>query len=54
MYIMYVHTLTYTSGPFFILEITGTTKYQLVIEGYVIVQWHFACESLYRLIYLDS
>jgi len=39
---MYTHTHThthmYTSGTFCILEITGTNKYQLVSEGYVIVQ----------------
>jgi len=37
---MYTHARahTYTSGPFFILEITGTTAYHLVSEGYVIVQ----------------
>ena len=34
----HTHTHTYKSGTFFILEITGTTKYQLVSEGYVIVQ----------------
>ena len=34
----HTHTHTYTSGPFFILQITGTKIYQLVSEDYIIVQ----------------
>jgi hypothetical protein len=33
---VYVHT--HISGPFFILQVTETTTYELVCEGYVIVQ----------------
>jgi len=50
---MYIHTHTYKSTFFLILQDTGTTTYQLVSDGYVIVHWLFECESLYRPIYLD-
>jgi len=47
---MYTHMQV---DHFFILQVTGTNTYQLVCESYVIFQWHFVCERLYRLIYLD-
>jgi len=51
---MYTHRHTHIQVDYlFILQVTGTMTYQLVYKGYVIFQWHFVCERLYRLIYID-